>query len=379
MGANTSSAVAQALIDYSTAAAEINGALNNEATRLWSALSSFAATCTEYRTGIGPELAGELRTYVNRTAPTDAWVRQVGQDFAKADGRPQQNTGSPLLAAMGLAASSAGAPGFGQGHANADRPTRAHHPTIRQASPYILREINKEKRTATGQALQDGSQNYAIYIQGVEAIDDTTRMWLGTTLWRDPRKNRARQASLRELARARKGDRFKVKMGPEARKLAGFPRHDTVRFKARSWMLRNQRGRYQLGNLTKAGARDALFPKSKLGKKLWVLQLGANAYTNWKEFEGEAGDVRVAKTTAATAFDTAVQTGINIAATAVGTAAGGALGGAIGGPIGSAIGARVGGVAGSIAGAWVSKQVMQTDAMKDLRWGFTNTVGSWFD
>lgn len=111
MGANTSSAVAQALIDYSTAAAEINGALNNEATRLWSALSSFAATCTEYRTGIGPELAGELRTYVNRTAPTDAWVRQVGQDFAKADGRPLSPWVTTPFAAAGIPFGRSGAAG----------------------------------------------------------------------------------------------------------------------------------------------------------------------------------------------------------------------------------------------------------------------------
>ncbi len=91
MGDNTSSAVAQALIGYANTAADINGALNNEATRLWSALNSFAATCTEYSTGVGPELAGELRAYVGRTAPTDAWVRQVGQDFARADGGPLMN------------------------------------------------------------------------------------------------------------------------------------------------------------------------------------------------------------------------------------------------------------------------------------------------
>jgi hypothetical protein len=87
MGNDKSSAIAQELIRYANAAADINGALNNEATKLGAALETFVATCTEYNTGVGPGLAGELREYVRRTTPKDEWVRQVGKDFAKADQR----------------------------------------------------------------------------------------------------------------------------------------------------------------------------------------------------------------------------------------------------------------------------------------------------
>ena len=173
MTGNKSSAVAQELIRYANTAADINGALNNEADKLWAALKTFAATCTEYKTGVGPDLAGELHAYVRRTAPTDAWVRQVGQDFAKADGGGRQhNAGAPTFAAMRLPPTLLRAAAF------RDDPAKAE-----QAAPTSTsRQAGKEARTADGKALQKGSQNYAAYIQGVESAEDSARIWLGASL-----------------------------------------------------------------------------------------------------------------------------------------------------------------------------------------------------
>lgn len=81
----TSSANPQMLIRYADEAARINEHLQSEAQRLGAVLGDFAASCTEYSTGIGPELADILRHYAQQTGQTDAWVGQVGRDFQAAD------------------------------------------------------------------------------------------------------------------------------------------------------------------------------------------------------------------------------------------------------------------------------------------------------
>ncbi len=82
-----SSAEPQALFNYANVSARINHRLSEQATALSVSLQRFAATSSEYATGADGRLANELRTYVESISGTDAWVRQVGEEFERADRR----------------------------------------------------------------------------------------------------------------------------------------------------------------------------------------------------------------------------------------------------------------------------------------------------
>jgi len=85
MTSSTSSANAQALFHYADAAASINSQLEHEAQLLRTALQDVAASCTAFESGTGPELAELLQAYIQRVAPADAQVREVGTAFRAAD------------------------------------------------------------------------------------------------------------------------------------------------------------------------------------------------------------------------------------------------------------------------------------------------------
>lgn len=88
MTPSTSSANPATLIHYADTARGINSLLEHEAVQLEGTLATFAASCTEPRTGIGSDLASPLRAYVLATVPGDEWVRQVSNDFLNADHAP---------------------------------------------------------------------------------------------------------------------------------------------------------------------------------------------------------------------------------------------------------------------------------------------------
>lgn len=85
MDNSTSSAEPQALFHYADTATRINNQLLLEANHLSAALQHFAAACTEYRLEVDSRLSHSLRNYVSDTANTDQWVRQVGEEFQRAD------------------------------------------------------------------------------------------------------------------------------------------------------------------------------------------------------------------------------------------------------------------------------------------------------
>jgi hypothetical protein len=318
MAGNKSSADVRALFRYAERAQSINGSLKSEAGKLEAALKTFAATCIEYPTNAKPELAGQLRTYAQQCEPKDEKVRQVGKDFAKADAET--------------------------------------------VNKWLVGNLSTATILSQGQMALEQARQVAFHTR-----------YSTTKKTESIPKHRWLHASYKAWRQTPKGGQIYFKTNKLGAPLAHLPVTKKGSFTKGTMPWR------QIGGLTKESGRDALLPKDKWMRRLWMVQVAASGVQNWQEYKGEAGDVRAAKTTAATAFDTAVQTGINIAATAAGTAAGGALGGAVGGPIGAAIGARLGGIAGSVAGAWISEQVMKTDAVKDVREGFVNSVGGWFD
>jgi hypothetical protein len=93
---NRSSASPQALTAYAKAAGDINTKLGAEARALWTALSTFGASCTEFRFGVGPALAQPFQVYVQQASPVDAWVAQVARWFLAAD----KGTGADRAAAL---------------------------------------------------------------------------------------------------------------------------------------------------------------------------------------------------------------------------------------------------------------------------------------
>lgn len=95
MTTTTSSADPQALFHYADTATQINGDLEHEAQVLGTVLDRFAATCTEYRFGVGSHLADDLRAYVQQIRPLDEWVWQVGIDFQHADQRGEVDNAPP--------------------------------------------------------------------------------------------------------------------------------------------------------------------------------------------------------------------------------------------------------------------------------------------
>ena len=82
---DTSSADPQALIAYSEAGLRIDAQLEASATRLEAVLAEFQATCTDYPLGIGPEMVRPLRDLIQRNREHNLWVRQVAEDFQRAD------------------------------------------------------------------------------------------------------------------------------------------------------------------------------------------------------------------------------------------------------------------------------------------------------
>ena len=80
-----SSASPQALFHYADAAKQINELLGHEAEQLEAALTTFAASCTEFSSGISPQLVDPLYSHLQRVIPQDERVRQIGVAFQKAD------------------------------------------------------------------------------------------------------------------------------------------------------------------------------------------------------------------------------------------------------------------------------------------------------
>src|SRR5438270_3716656 len=84
-GEDTSSANPAALIAYSEAGLRIDAQLEASAIRLSAVLDQFAATCTEYPLGIDGSLADGLRDLARRNREHNLWVRQVAEEFQRAD------------------------------------------------------------------------------------------------------------------------------------------------------------------------------------------------------------------------------------------------------------------------------------------------------
>ncbi len=80
-----SSADPEELMRYEKLSDGLNRRLDYEARQLSAALRTFASTCTEYSTGIGPQLADDLQKYVQRIDLVDQWVGQVRLGFQYAD------------------------------------------------------------------------------------------------------------------------------------------------------------------------------------------------------------------------------------------------------------------------------------------------------
>ena len=82
---DTASANPEALVAYSEAGLRIDAELEVSATRLAAVLDQFAATCTEYPLGIDGSLADGLRDLARRNREHNLWVRQVAEEFQRAD------------------------------------------------------------------------------------------------------------------------------------------------------------------------------------------------------------------------------------------------------------------------------------------------------
>lgn len=82
---STSSASPSALLRYAEAILRLSDDLDAEARRLRAALDAFAATCTEFPTGIDGALADPLHAHARRSAEHAHWVRRVGIAFLQAD------------------------------------------------------------------------------------------------------------------------------------------------------------------------------------------------------------------------------------------------------------------------------------------------------
>ena len=80
-----SSADPEELMRYEKLSDGLNRRLDYEARQLSAALRTFASTCTEYSTGIGPQLADDLQKYVQRIDLVDQWVGQVRLGFQYTD------------------------------------------------------------------------------------------------------------------------------------------------------------------------------------------------------------------------------------------------------------------------------------------------------
>jgi hypothetical protein len=332
MGDEKSSAVVRELYGYANAAADINGALKNEADKLGKALEAFAATCTEYNTHVEPQLAGELHGYVRRTAPTDEWVRQVGNEFAEADAKEAEEWGAPVP------------------------PSAA----VLQAAEATTIGVAMARRTDFKKVRQGNLISIEIKSPQVRKLAFVgTRTTYTRYDWRAPIKQRRQ---IGRLVRSAAQD-------------ALWPKSSLNKtITRRAFLSRQLRKKHRwLKNV------DPSRTVTHAARGLWFAQIGVAGAENWQRYQGEETDVRVAKTAAATAVDSAVAIGINVAATAAGTAAGGAIGAAIGGPIGAAILGRVGGIAGSMAGEWISNQVMESDVGEKVRDGIADAVGGLFD
>ena len=85
------------LVRYADVAARLNDQLGGQSGALAGALRHFAASCTEYSTGIDDGLAWRLRDYSNQLRGGDERVRQVGQDVARADGSAYKPALPPIL------------------------------------------------------------------------------------------------------------------------------------------------------------------------------------------------------------------------------------------------------------------------------------------
>ena len=82
---DTSSADPVALMAYSEAGLRVDAQLEASAIRLSAVLDQFAATCTEYPLGIDGSLADGLRDLARRNREHNLWVRQVAEEFQRAD------------------------------------------------------------------------------------------------------------------------------------------------------------------------------------------------------------------------------------------------------------------------------------------------------
>jgi hypothetical protein len=82
---STSAAAPAELQRYADAEQQRAGGLRHEAMLLAAALDRFAATCTEFPTGIDGSAARPLADHANRAQSLGAWVGQVGSAFRLAD------------------------------------------------------------------------------------------------------------------------------------------------------------------------------------------------------------------------------------------------------------------------------------------------------
>lgn len=82
---HTSSAVPAALQQYAETEQQRADALRHEARLLAAALDHFAATCTEFPTGIDGALARPMVEHASAAHAFGVWVGQVGAAFRQAD------------------------------------------------------------------------------------------------------------------------------------------------------------------------------------------------------------------------------------------------------------------------------------------------------
>lgn len=85
MSGSISSAEPLVLFRYAESGQELNERLRQRGSHLFHALNRFTSTCTEYRIGVDVSLANGLAHHVNVRAQQDAWLKQVGMAFLRAD------------------------------------------------------------------------------------------------------------------------------------------------------------------------------------------------------------------------------------------------------------------------------------------------------
>lgn len=88
---STSAAAPAELQRYAEAERQRAGGLRHEAMLLAAALDRFAATCTEFPTGVNGALARPLSDHANSAQSLGTWVGQVGRAFLQAD------QGNPMI------------------------------------------------------------------------------------------------------------------------------------------------------------------------------------------------------------------------------------------------------------------------------------------